>query len=129
MIYVVENLNIVGTNHNACLCKISSCSGNRKLGFSKPKRLKAVFVNSNFAARRFVAARRCACFYYFLGLHNRCFCILLLSCNMKKISLSCYHAEFTRMIFIFNFYKIVKYNNCYLFSLLFYIMLGLHANI
>ena len=59
---VFEILKVVSTNHYAYLCKISSCSGDRKLGFLKPKKLKAVFVNSNFAARRSVAARRCACF-------------------------------------------------------------------
>ena len=61
---VFEILNIKSTNHYACHCKISSCSGDRKLGFLKPKKLKAAFVNSNFAARRSVAARRCACFNY-----------------------------------------------------------------
>ena len=61
MIYVwsLKILNTVSPNQYACLCKISSCSGDRKLGFLKPKKLRA--VNSDFAARRSVAARRCAC--------------------------------------------------------------------
>ena len=36
---VFEILNVVSTNHYACLCKISSCSGDRKLGFLKRKKL------------------------------------------------------------------------------------------
>ena len=55
-------LNEVSTKHNACLCKISSCSGDRKLGFLKLKKFKAVFVNPTFGARRSVAARRCSCY-------------------------------------------------------------------
>ena len=63
-------LNIVSTNHYTCLCKIPCYSGDRKLGFLKRKKLKAVCVNSNFAARRSLPARRCACFLICLFVLN-----------------------------------------------------------
>ena len=43
MYLVFETLNIVGTNHYAYLCKISSCFGYRKLVFLKPKKFKHCF--------------------------------------------------------------------------------------
>ena len=86
---VFEILNIVITNHYACLCKISNCSGDRKLGFLKPKKLRAVFVNSNFAARRSVAARRCACFFYHYCVDST----IIININVKN---SVYHKQAQR---------------------------------
>ena len=41
--FVFQILNVVNTNHYAYLCKISSCYGDRKLRFLKPKNFKICF--------------------------------------------------------------------------------------
>jgi hypothetical protein len=46
---VFETLKVVSTNHYAFFCKISSCSGDRKLVFLKPKEFKHCFLLPYFS--------------------------------------------------------------------------------